>query len=189
MAVKRLANGVEIDKSVNAINYTEFIVKKKPAALNVVIKIILAVAFAALVVFFFVKIWWLGSIAGMILVPLGIWLFSFFDTTFYYETESGELSVVERHGAAKKKPLKVRYSEMEKIAPLNSDDADAYDGFKGYVEHDFTSHKSADDDYFGVWTDEKGKNHVIKFQCTTSLMKIMKHYNKRGTVEKEYFSR
>lgn len=189
MAVKRLANGEEIDKSVNAINYTEFIVKKKPSALNIILKIVLAVVFAAVVVLFFVKVWWLGSIAGMILVPIAIVLFGLFDTAYYYETESGEFTVQERHGAIKKKMFKVKYSEMEKMAPVNSDEAAEYGDFKGYEVHDFTSHKSTCDDYIGVWTDDKGKKHVVKFQCTTQLLKIMKHYNKRGTVETDYLSR
>lgn len=192
MAVKKLANGQEIDKSVNAINYTEFVVKKKVDVKTTILKIVVAIACIAGVGYLFFGTGsmaiFFGSFGGLITGVMIFVIYPMTDTTYYYETESGVFTIMTRHGVLKGKPFEVRFSAMEKMAPINSEHADEYNGFKDYTVYDFTSHKYGGDDYFGVW-EEDGKKYCVKYQCTNNLLKIMTHYNKKGTVQVDTLTR
>lgn len=177
MSVKKLRNGEEIDKSLNAVNYSELTVKRKTPASAVLLKVLVALVFALGVFFFFVKVWWLGSLGLLIFIPAAVIIFGLFDTEFYYETASGEFTVYEKHGILKKKPFSVRYSAMTEIAPLTPEAEEKYLSFSEYEVLDFTSHKPEGENYYAVWETD-GKKTAMKFQISEALLKIIKYYNR-----------
>lgn len=174
-------DGAEIDRSVNSINYTEFTVKKKAEGALLLTKIGLIVLYIAVIVGFFMWLWYAGALSAVIVAIVWFFTWPYVNIEYEYTTASGDLQFTKIYGGKKRKlVLEKKIKDMELIAPCTSEYTDKYPVIA--KTYDFRkSVKQTEDVYFAVF-DEKGEKHRILFQCTNKALKIFEKYNKENTV-------
>lgn len=176
--------GEEIDRSVNAINFTEFTQKKKPDGKTIAVKALLMLLYISTAVFCWFFAWYLGAI-GLLLAIILFWLtWPLTNTEYEYITSSGNLIFTKIIGGKKRREvLNVKIKDMEIIAPYTSEYADRQKADKIY---DFReSEKQTEDIYFAIF-DDNDKKAMILFRCTGKALKIFASYNKANTVKADY---
>ncbi len=185
----RFHDGQEIDRATHSTNYTEFTVKKKTEGSVLTTKLLLILAYIAVVVLAFVALssggvgMYLGVVFFLAVIILVYFTWPFTNHEYEYVTESGDImfTTIIAGGRMKKEKLKLKIKDMEIIAPYTSEHTAAYAGVT--KKYDFRkSVKDIEDIYFGVFTDKDGNKAMVLFQCTNKALKIFRSYNKEHTV-------
>lgn len=181
MAVRH-HDGGEIDRSVNATNFTEFTVKKKAEGSLLLGRIGLIVGYVAIIgLMWGLAGWIIGSISFLLIAILAYFTWPLVNYEYEYTTASGDWTFTKIYGGKRQKQmLSKKIKDMEIIAPYTSEYTAKFPTIA--KTYDFRkSVKQTEDIYFAVF-DEGGEKHRILFQCTGKALKIFQKYNKENTV-------
>lgn len=116
------------------------------------------------------------------------WRFVSFD--YEYETISGKVtfSIIRNafNHRRKKEIMSFMIRDCVAIAPLDNPEhpecAEQYKAYGAETVYNALSCKNAEDAYFAIFEDEKGKKCAFLFQATGEMLKRCRWYNKEGTV-------
>ncbi len=185
----RFHDGQEIDRSTHSTNYTEFTVKKKSEGPVMTTKLLLILAYVAVIIGAFVALgsggvgMYLGVVFFLGVIILVYFTWPLTNHEYEYVTESGDwtFTTIIAGGRIKKENLKIKIKDCKVIAPYSSEKYNDYANVT--KKYDFRkSVKQTEDVYFAVFTDKDGNDAMILFQCTNKALKIFRSYNKENTV-------
>ena len=184
-------------------NYTEYLVDKKVSGLYLVKRILMWVAYVALIpiiVAVCCAIWpnysgyFIGAflIVGVILyycflLPKIIYpgTYRFVQIAYEFRIKGGNFELNTVYGRKTRRPMfaPVLVSSMEAIAPYKGEYKAAADdkSLKRYVGVASIDHP---DNYYAIFKNEKGERCVAIFQCTNAALKVLKFLN-RATVDSD----
>ena len=180
----------------DAVHYTEYSVTKKyeGAYGRKRILAILLYIFCPIVVSV-LCLWWVGWIAVVWLVPLGVTFLAFVVRTTYsrffrieydYRIAAGDLEIAEVYDKkARKVILTAKISDFETIAPYRDEyKTECEKGSYDRVIESVSSLK-ADHVYFGVYPDpdKPSSRTLVYFEPTTAMIRLISKFNRKTVVD------
>lgn len=182
-------------------NYTELIVDKKVSGLYLLRRILMWVAYVALlplIVAVCCIIWPNASgyfIGGFLIVGVILYYcfllpkiiypgtYRYVQIAYEYRIKGGNIEFNTVYGRKTRKPLvpAMLVSSYETFAPYKGEYKAAADdkSLRRYEACEYLEHP---DNYYGIFTNEKGERSVVIFQCSNAALKILKFLN-RNTVD------
>ncbi len=171
----------------DSLNYAEYVVEKKLEGSYLMQRILMIVAYVALVVAFFVIggtliegiVLWGGIFAViMCIVVFFTWKLVSIENK-YTIANGGTFTAIEVRGGKERELVSVKVSAMQKIAPANRTYESEYANVG--VRYDICRSAKSDKRYFATF-EKDGKKVVVFFDYTEQALRVMKIYNKNNIV-------
>lgn len=188
-------------------NYTEFIVDKKVGGVYLLCRILMWMAYVALLPLIVVLgciLWPAASgyfIGGFLIVGVLLYYcfllpkiiypgtYRYVQIAYEYRIKGGNIEFNKVFGRKTRRAIvaPMLVSSLEAVAPYKGEYKAAADdkSLRRYVAVASMDHP---DNYYAIFTNEKGERSVIFFQCTNAALKILKFLNRATVDSGETFS-